>query len=602
MTPTTAPTERPSQVRRPGVTPPSRRGGSGRTLDDVIVELGFVDAAEMESAVASANGSGSSADKVLLQEGKLTEEQVSRAVAERFGLDHLDLTQYRFDPNAAKLVTPAAVKRYKALPVSFVNDRTLLVAMADPGNVLAVDDIAVMTGYEVRPAVAAGPDIEDALGRLAEMGEGGALVEEVQEDAPSEAPPAGTSGGPAQQVGPLYDLSDLQVKSSGEEDASVIGLVHRVISEAVDRGASDIHYEPFEEEMKIRYRVDGVLIEAAIIPAKIVPTIVSRIKILSELDIAERRIPQDGRVTMELEKKRIDLRVVTLPTSYGESVIMRILDSSNAQIELDSLGMLPQARDRFTHAFTQAHGAVLVTGPTGSGKSTSLYAALNQVNTPEKNIITIEDPVEYQMYGIKQVQVNNKSGLTFAMGLRAMMRADPDIIMVGEIRDKETAQIAVEASLTGHLVLSTLHTNDAPTAITRLTEMGIEPFLVGSAIDAVVAQRLARRLCDECKRRVMLPAEVLRQNGFNVGLDLECYEPVGCARCGGTGYKGRIGLYEVMTISETIRGMAVARETADAIAHEAVREGMMRLREDGLEKVRRGITSIAEIARVAGSK
>jgi type IV pilus assembly protein PilB len=601
MTPTTATTERPSQVRRPGVTPPSRRGGSGRTLDDVIVELGFVDAGEMQTAVSTAAGSGSSADKVLLQEGKLTEDQISRAVAERFGLDHLDLATYRFDPNAAKLVTPAAVKRYKALPVSFVNDRTLLVAMADPGNVLAVDDIAVMTGYEVRPAVAAGPDIEGALDRLAEMGEGGAIVEEVQgtdAGAPSEAPPPG----PAQQVGPLYDLSDLQVKSSGEEDASVIGLVHRVISEAVDRGASDIHFEPFEEEMKIRYRIDGVLIEAALIPAKIVPTIVSRVKILSELDIAERRIPQDGRVTMELEKKRIDLRVVTLPTSYGESVIMRILDSSNAQIQLDQLGMLPQARDRFTHAFTQAHGAVLVTGPTGSGKSTSLYAALNQVNTPEKNIITIEDPVEYQMYGIKQVQVNNKSGLTFAMGLRAMMRADPDIIMVGEIRDKETAQIAVEASLTGHLVLSTLHTNDAPTAITRLTEMGIEPFLVGSAIDAVVAQRLARRLCDECKRRVMLPAEVLRQNGFNVGLDLECYEPVGCARCGGTGYKGRIGLYEVMTISETIRGMAVARETADAIAHEAVREGMMRLREDGLEKVRRGITSIAEIARVAGSK
>ncbi|MEJ7893129.1 MAG: ATPase, T2SS/T4P/T4SS family [Solirubrobacteraceae bacterium] len=603
MNPAAPPTDRPGQIQRPGVTPPTRRGGSGRTLDDVIVELGFVAGDEMEGAVVAAARSGSSADKVLLLEGKLTEEQISRAVAERFGLDHLDLSMYRFDPNAAKLVTPAAVKRYKALPVSFVNDRTLLVAMSDPGNVLAVDDIAVMTGYEVRPAVAASPDIERALVRLAELGEGGAIVEEIQE-APSEAlppPPGGPGSAPA---GPLYDLSELQTRrGGGEEDASVIGLVHRVISEAVDRGASDIHWEPFEEEMKIRYRVDGILIEAARIPAKITPTIVSRIKILSDLDIAERRLPQDGRVTMELEKRpRIDLRVVTLPCQYGESVIMRILDSSNAQIELDMLGMLPQARERFTHSFTQAHGAVLVTGPTGSGKSTSLYAALNQVNTPEKNIITIEDPVEYQMYGIKQIQVNNKTGLTFATGLRAMMRADPDIIMVGEIRDKETAQIAVEASLTGHLVLSTLHTNDAPTAITRLTEMGIEPFLVGSSLDAVVAQRLARRLCDECKRRVMLPAEVLRQNGFNVGLDLECYEPVGCARCGGTGYKGRIGLYEVMTISETIRNMAVARETADAIAHEAVREGMMRLREDGLEKVRRGVTSIAEIARVAGSK
>jgi type IV pilus assembly protein PilB len=581
------------------VTPPSRRGGSGRRLDDVIVDLGFADRPTMDGAVAEAQRTGSSPERVLLQAERIDEDQLSRAVAERFGLDHLDLHHYRLDPDAAKLVTPAAIKRYQAIPVAFVNDRTLLVAMADPANVLAVDDIAVMTGYEVRPAVASAPGIFWALERLDEIAAGGAVVDPgavpVEEPAPEVA--AG-----AKPDGPLYDLSDLQVRSSGEEDASVIGLVHRIISEAVDRGTSDIHFEPYEHEMKVRYRIDGVLLEAAVIPAKIVPTIVSRIKILGDLDIAERRIPQDGRVTMDFEGKRIDLRVVTLPTAHGESVVMRILDSSNAKIELDQLGMLPQARERFTKAFTQAYGAVLVTGPTGSGKSTSLYAALNQVNTPEKNIITIEDPVEYQMEGISQVQVNNRAGLTFAQGLRAMMRADPDIIMVGEIRDRETAQIAIEASLTGHLVLSTLHTNDAPTAITRLTEMGIEPFLVGTAIDAVVAQRLARRLCDECKRRVMLPAEVLRANGFNVGLDLECYEPVGCARCGGTGYKGRIGLYEVMTVSETIRQMAVARETADAIAHEAVREGMMRLREDGLEKVRRGVTSIAEIARVAGSR
>jgi type IV pilus assembly protein PilB len=563
----------------------------------VVVDLGFVERPEMDGAVTEAQRSGSAPERVLLQSGKLTEEELSRAVAERFGLDHLDLSQYRLDPNAAKLVTPAAVKRYQAIPVSFVNDRTLLVAMADPANVLAVDDIAVMTGYEVRPAVAAAPDIERALARLDAIARGEAVVDDLSDPDAGESEPA-----PAQKAGPLYELADLQVRASGEEDASVIGLVHRVISEAVDRGTSDIHFEPFEEEMKVRYRIDGVLLEAAVIPAKIVPTIISRVKILADLDIAERRIPQDGRVSMELEGKRIDIRVVTLPTAHGESVVMRILDQSNVNIQLDQLGMLPQARERFTKAFSQAYGAVLVTGPTGSGKSTSLYAALNQLNSPEKNIITIEDPVEYQMDGISQVQVNNRAGLTFAQGLRAMMRADPDIIMVGEIRDRETAQIAIEASLTGHLVLSTLHTNDAPTAITRLTEMGIEPFLVGTAIDAVVAQRLARRLCDECKRRVMLPAEVLRANGFNVGLDLECYEPVGCARCGGTGYKGRIGLYEVMTVSETIRQMAVARDTADAIAHEAVREGMMRLREDGLEKVRRGVTSIAEIARVAGSR
>jgi type IV pilus assembly protein PilB len=563
------------------------------------VDLEFVDRKAMDDAISEAEKSGSSPELVLVKGGKLSDDQLSRAVAEKFGLDHLNLKEYRFDPNAAKLVTPAAVKRYKAIPVSFVNDRTLLVAMADPGNVLAIDDIAVMTGYEVRPAVASKADVEHALERLAENSQNGAVVDEEVEAKP---PDASEQRAASKAAGPLYDLNAGSVTGGGEEDASVIGLVHKVISEAVSRGTSDIHFEPYEEEMMIRYRIDGVLLEAVRVPGKIVPTVISRIKILADLDIAERRIPQDGRVSMELDGKRIDIRVVTLPTANGESVVMRILDQSNVMIRLDQLGMLPQARERFTKSFTQAHGAVLVTGPTGSGKSTSLYGALNMLNTPEKNIITIEDPVEYQLEGISQVQVNPKAGLTFAAGLRAMMRADPDIIMVGEIRDRETAQIAIEASLTGHLVLSTLHTNDAPTSITRLIEMGIEPFLVGSAIDAVVAQRLARRLCDECKRRVMLPAEVLRTNGFNVGLDLECFEPVGCARCGGTGYKGRIGLYEVMTISETIRQMAVARETADAIAHEAVREGMMRLREDGLEKVRRGVTSIAEIARVAGSR
>src|SRR3954447_2484941 len=442
-----------------GITTPTRRGGSGRQLADVIVDLGFVDRATMELATERARATGSAPERVLASDGALTPDQLSRATAERFGLDHLDLRAFHVDPDAARLVTPAAVKRYQAIPVSFVNDRTLLVAMADPANVLAVDDIAVMTGYEVRPAVAGATDIHRALDRLDELSQGGAIVEELPLEPVEEDPAA--MGGPGKPDGPLYELAELQVRASGEEDASVIGLVHRVISEAVDRGTSDIHFEPFEEEMKVRYRIDGVLLEAARVPGKIVPTITSRIKILGDLDIAERRIPQDGRVTMELEGKRIDIRVVTLPTAYGESVVMRILDSSNAKIELDMLGMLPQARERFTKAFSQAHGAVLVTGPTGSGKSTSLYAALNQLNTPEKNIITIEDPVEYQMDGITQVQVNARAGLGFATGLRSMMRADPDIIMVGEIRDAETATIAVESALTGHLVLSTLHTNDA---------------------------------------------------------------------------------------------------------------------------------------------
>jgi type IV pilus assembly protein PilB len=587
--------------RSNGITTPSRRGGSGRVLTDVIVDLGFVEREAMDEAIEMAHSAGSAAERVLLSTGAITEEQLARAVAERFGLDHLDLQQYRVDPDAAKLVTPAAIKRYQAVPVAFASDRTLLVAMSDPANVLAVDDIAVMTGYEVRPAVASATDIDFVLDRINDPswgGGGGAAPEpEPVDDDASEGPPG---GGPA---APLYDLTPQTVNfGASGEDASVIQLVQRVISEAVERGSSDIHFEPQEEEMRVRYRIDGVLQEAAIVPASVIPAVTSRIKILSDLDIAERRIPQDGRVSTVVDGKAIDLRVATLPAQYGENVVMRILDSTKAMISMEQLGMLPQAMERFTKAFSQSHGAVLVTGPTGSGKSTSLYAALNVLNTIDKNIITIEDPVEYQLEGLTQVQVNNKAGLSFAAGLRSMMRADPDIIMVGEIRDRETAQIAIESALTGHLVLSTLHTNDAPGAVSRLIEMGIEPFLVGSAVDCVVAQRLARLLCEECKKRVTLPAEVMRANGFNVGLDLECYEPVGCARCGGSGYKGRIGLYEVMWVSETIRSLAVAREPAETIAHAAVHEGMMRLREDGLEKVRRGLTSIAEIARVAGTR
>jgi type IV pilus assembly protein PilB len=601
-----AQTGAPPSAKRPkkgsGVTTPSRRGGSGRVLTDVIVDLGFVERGEMDEAIDRANGAGSAPERLLVNDGTLSENELARSVAERFGLDHLDLGIYKVDPEAAKLVTPAAVKRYQAVPVSFVGDRTLLVAMVDPANVLAVDDIAVMTGYEVRPAVASSADIGQLLERLEDPDFGNGAVAPDLED--PEDDQARANAAPAAPSGPLYDLRDnapINFGASGE-DASVIQLVHRVIKEAVERGASDIHFEPGDEDMRVRYRIDGVLQEAATVPASAVPAVTSRVKILSDLDIAERRVPQDGRISLEVAGKAIDLRVATLPCAYGENVVMRILDQSKVMIELEQLGMLPQALERFTKAFSQAHGAVLVTGPTGSGKSTSLYGALNQLNTIEKNIITIEDPVEYQLDGITQVQVNNKAGLTFAGGLRSMMRADPDIIMVGEIRDRETAQIAIEAALTGHLVLSTLHTNDAPGAVTRLIEMGIEPFLVGSAVDCVVAQRLARLLCEECKRRTTITADVMRANGFNVGLDLEAYEPVGCARCGGSGYKGRIGLYEVMWVSDAIRALAVAREPAETIAHAAVHEGMMRLREDGLEKVRRGLTSISEIARVAGTR
>ncbi len=565
-----------------GVTPPSRRGGSGRFLTDVLVDLGFVERERVDAAVEAARLSGRPPERMLLEQGGISEDQLARAIGERYGLDHLDLNAFPIDMAAANLIDSAAAKRYEAVPVAFADDkRALVVAMADPANVLAVDDIAMLTHLDVRPAVASREDVATLVARLDRFGD--SVREAVDEDLTQE------------DDGEVVDLHE------SADEAPIVKLVNSIVAQAAERGASDIHFEPDGRELRVRFRIDGVLSVSTTIPHRMASGVVSRVKIMAELDIAEKRIPQDGRVSLSVDGRHVDIRVVTLPSVHGESIVMRILDKSSVRVDLDALGMHPDERKRFEHAISQSYGAVLTTGPTGSGKSTTLYAALQQLNTTEKNIITIEDPVEYQMEGITQVQVNPRAGLSFANGLRSMMRADPDIIMVGEIRDGETAQIAVESALTGHLVLSTLHTNDAPTAITRLVEMGIEPFLVASAIDCVVAQRLARTLCSTCKKRVIVPADVLRDGGFKVALDLECYEPVGCGRCGGMGYKGRLGLYEVMTMSEDIRSLVLQRAPADEIAKVAMREGMRRLRDDGFEKVKAGLTSLAEIARVTGT-
>jgi type IV pilus assembly protein PilB len=367
----------------------------------------------------------------------------------------------------------------------------------------------------------------------------------------------------------------------------------------VGEGASDIHFEPDEDgEMRVRFRVDGVLREAAHVPRRMVNAVISRIKIMSELNIAEKRVPQDGRISVTVEERRVDLRVTTLPMQRGEGATLRILDNEKAQLALDDLGMSEEARERFQASFRQAYGAVLVTGPTGSGKSTTLYAALTDLNQIEKKIITIEDPVEYRLPGINQINVNRTAGLNFATGLRSILRADPDIVMVGEIRDVETARIAIEAALTGHMMLTTLHTNDAPGAINRLAKMGIEPFLIGSAVDCVVAQRLARNLCPHCKRRTILPSEALVEAGIRSGVELEGYEAVGCGRCNYSGYKGRVGIYSVMTLSERIKDMAVEQAPESEVSAAAREEGMRTLREDGVEKVRGGQTSLEEILRV----
>jgi type IV pilus assembly protein PilB len=565
-----------------GITPPTSRRGTTRFLSDVIIDLGFAARETVEAAIETARQQGTTPESILVDQGVLSLDQLSRAVATRHGLDHLDLSVFRVDMVAANLMTSSNAKRYDAVPVAFVNERTVLVAMADPGNVLVIDDVALMTGYEVKAAVASREDIAALITRLTRLDD---VVASTSMEGDEE------SDGPAE----IVDLRE------SADDAPVIKLVNQIIAQAVEQGASDIHFQPDGKEMAVRFRIDGVLNTSTTVPRRMVAGVVSRIKIMSDLDIAERRIPQDGRVGLSIDGHHVDLRVVTLPSVHGEGVVMRILDKDSVKMDLDRLGMAEEERTRFSRSIRQAYGAVMVTGPTGSGKSTSLYAALTEINTPEKNIITIEDPVEYQLEGITQVQTNPRAGLTFANGLRSMMRADPDIIMVGEIRDRETAQIAIEAALTGHLVLSTLHTNDAPGAITRLVEMGIEPFLVSSAVACVVAQRLARTLCQHCKERTILSAEVLRDHGFHSHLDVEAYEPKGCSRCGMSGYKGRMGLYEVMMVNEEIRDLAIARASADQIAEVAVRNGMRRLREDGLEKVKQGRTSIAEVSRVTGS-
>jgi type IV pilus assembly protein PilB len=379
----------------------------------------------------------------------------------------------------------------------------------------------------------------------------------------------------------------------------VIKLVYSVLGQAVQNGASDIHFEPAEKDMRVRFRIDGILQEMAHVPKRMIPGVISRIKIMSDLNIAEKRIPQDGRVSVNVDERKVDLRVTTLPTQRGEGATVRILDKTQALMTLDELGMEGESRDRFEHAFRQAYGAVLVTGPTGSGKSTTLYASLNELNDVEKHIVTIEDPVEYRLDGINQINVNRRAGLDFATGLRSILRADPDIIMVGEIRDAETARSAVEAALTGHMVLTTLHTNSAPGAVTRLAKMGIEAFLTASAVDCVVAQRLARTLCNNCKRRAVVPKQALLEAGFRAAADVEAYEPVGCGHCNQSGYRGRMGLYSVMAMSERLRDLTIQGAPEAEITSVAREEGMMTLREDGFVKVREGLTSIAEVARVS---
>jgi type IV pilus assembly protein PilB len=560
-----------------------RQKASKLRLGDILKEMGLVTEEQIENAISRQHETHKRLGQLLVEDGVVTHLDLTKALAQKFGVSFLDLTSTSLDGAASGYIDEKLARRYGAAPIRFLDDNTLLVAMADPQNLQVLQDLEIITGFAIQPAIASEEDIFGAIAK-------------IYRDRPEVGESDEENAALTEGEGEITDIRD------ATEEAPIVKLVNSVIAQSVDDGASDIHFEPQAKELMVRFRIDGVLHEIMSVPRRMQNGVISRLKIMSDLDIAERRVPQDGRIGLMVGGKPIDMRVATLPTVYGEKIVMRLLDKSNVMLDLKDLGFAEKALKRFQKSFAKPYGATLVTGPTGSGKSTTLYAALNILNSPEKNVITVEDPVEYRLTGINQVQVNTRAGMTFSAALRSILRCDPDIVMIGEIRDRETAQIAIEAALTGHLVLSTLHTNDAPGALSRLTEMGVEPFLTSSAVDCVLAQRLARRLCKECKEPYTATREMLRKNDFPPEVsdrdDVVLHRAKGCSRCNNTGYKGRLGLYEVMIVSEAIRRLTVERKSADEISRVAAAEGMKSLREDGIDKVLLGMTSVEEVARV----
>jgi type IV pilus assembly protein PilB len=551
-----------------------------KQLGDILLEDGLVTQQQLFDAYDEHQRAGRALGRVLVDRGVLTESQLVAALAQQIGMRFVDLTEFPVDGAALSSIPQAVARRYNAMPIGYEDGR-LLVAMSDPANVFAIDDIRSITGVEVKPVVATKSDVTSAINRY------------YRADSDLD------------ELTVALDQEDQETDISGlkevVEDAPIVKFVNLLITQAINDRASDIHLEPNERDLRVRFRIDGVLHEIMRSPRNIQAGVISRLKIMADINIAERRVPQDGRLSVTVGGKKIDLRVATLPTVWGEKVVMRVLDNSTAMLRLSDLGFSDRNFLRYQESFTKPYGMILVTGPTGSGKSTTLYATLNIVSKPEINVITVEDPVEYRISGINQVQTNPKAGLTFATALRSILRSDPDVVLIGEVRDHETALISVEAALTGHLVLSSLHTNDAPSAVTRLVEMGIEPFLVGSALDCVLAQRLARRLCEKCKEPYTPEPEVLRSSGYpwQDGEPLPTlYRTVGCSACAKTGYRGRLALHEVMAVSEEIERLTVERASAVDIARVATEQGMQSLKLDGMEKVRDGITSLEEILRV----
>ncbi len=564
----------------------SKAGVVGGRIGEILVSEGKITPEQLEEALLLQREDRREIGQILLSLGYIGKVDLAKSLAKRLRLEYVELTERDVDRQAASLVDQKVLRKHGAIPLK-VQDGRLATAMSDPTNFYALEDLKMITGYPITPVVAVDDEIRRVQNKVFAMGEG---VAEILEEAADESVS-------------LLDIGEVELGDTGAGDAPIVRLVSSILQQALAEGVSDIHVEPRARQLAVRMRVDGVLREVMSVPPRLQSGVIARLKILADLDIAERRLPQDGRFSVRLGGQKVDLRVATLPTVFGEKIVLRLLDTANVDVDLKGLGFAPESLRRYEEVFHRPYGTILVTGPTGSGKSTTLYATLKELNTPQKNIITVEDPVEYRMAGINQIQVNPKVGLTFASGLRSILRSDPDVVMIGEIRDRETAKISVEAALTGHLVLATLHTNDAPSAVTRLTDMGVEPFLISSAVDCVIAQRLARKLCERCKRPA---AEVNEETLSELGFPFEHFvhdggfnfhEAVGCDRCGGTGYKGRIGIYEMMVVEEQTRELILKRASADEVKREAEEEGMVPLRADGLIKAARGITTIEEVLR-----
>ena len=605
-------------------------------LGELLLKENLVSPQQLQDALNHQKMSGGKLGKAFVSLGFVKDEQITTLLSRQYGVPSINLDHFEVDPQIIKIIPAETARKYQVLPLSR-SGATLTIAMADPTNVFAMDDIKFMTGYNVEPVVASEGAIEDAIERYY----GSTRSLELRRDT---APAGGGYGMPGggsikeamdgpglsvDDMAAIGGLSEIDLDSMGEADADVetvkseddeidlgnltksadaapvIKLTNVLLVDSLKRGASDIHIEPYEKEFRVRFRIDGILYNVMALPMKLRDPLISRVKIMAKLDIAEKRLPQDGRIKIKMKvedrSRDLDFRVSCLPTLWGEKIVMRLLDKSKLMLDMTKLGFEPHSLERFKNAIAKPYGIVLVTGPTGSGKTNTLYSAIAALNKPDTNIMTAEDPVEFNLPGINQVQIRDNIGLNFAAVLRSFLRQDPNIILVGEIRDYETAEIAVKAALTGHLVLSTLHTNDAPSTISRMVNMGIEPFLVGTAVNLIQAQRLVRRVCAKCKVDVTaeVPTKTLVDIGFGPDVigTFQVFKGKGCGYCNGTGYKGRVGLYEVMEITEGIRDLIMVGATAVEIKRKALEEGMLTLRLSGLEKIKNGVTTVEEVLR-----